>query len=443
MKKNTILISLFMLGILALAGCKKEEDKIPGNPVIDTQTAINKAYFGDSLTFSVDVSDGQVPLSTLKAQLYYSEEMVSETVIRTRTDGNYQGKIHIPYLQFVPNGTATLKFVLQNINLTITEEVHELPLERPDYPFLMLVTEDQEYRMERTDLYQYALTQELPARMAGYIKAPAYGEQGNELTFGWESNAIREGSSAPIPFSNAFSGNYSINFNSFNYEADPFIVAYAMNETVMERINDELYEVDLQLNQGQEVTIDGFDDLDDWWIDPDFLVRDGDRLLFQPISGNYRIMADFDQQYFVFEALRGNDLATLQPDGSGAIWIIGEGIGKPSVQENEVGWTTEKALCLAPMGNKTYQITVVPGTTIRADNINFKFFHQKNWGGEFTNAGLSGGGESIFIGNGENGRDPGNLGIEEGQTLEAGATYVLTLDLSAGNDQAVLSVTKK
>lgn len=35
---------------------------------------------------------------------------------------DYTGKIYVPYLANIPNGTATLKFILQNINFTITEK---------------------------------------------------------------------------------------------------------------------------------------------------------------------------------------------------------------------------------------------------------------------------------------------------------------------------------
>jgi len=444
--KNPIITLFLLAGFLAMNACKKEEQKAPGNPVLNTKTEFASAYFGDSLQFTVGVSDdARIPLSTLKARLYYSDELVSETVIRTKAEGDYTGKIYIPYYADVPNGTATLKLVLQNINFTIREETYELPLERPDYPYVTLVAaDDTEYRMERTGLYMYTASTSFPAKVNGYIKTPAYGQNGNELTFGWVENAIKEGSTSNIPFSNAFSGNYSITFNTLNYEASPFIIAYAINQTVMDRVDDNTYQVDLALNHEEPVVIDGFEDLDAWWIDPDYFARDASgNLLFQPKAGNYRITADFNREYFIVEALNGSDLATLQADGSGAVWIIGEGIGKPSVATNAVGWTTEKALCMAPVADKTYQITVVAGTTVTADNINFKFFHQKGWGGEFTNAALSTTSDPIFVGDGSNGRDPGNLGIAEGQTLEVGATYVLTLDLTGGNDQAVLTVEKK
>jgi hypothetical protein len=56
---------------------------------------------------------------------------------------------------------------------------------------------------------------------------------------------------------------------------------------------------------------------------------------------------------------------------------------------------------------------------------------------------LSSESDIVFVGNGTNGRDSGNLGLVEGTTLEVGATYVFTVDLSAGNNSGVLSVVKK
>src|SRR5690554_5414220 len=175
-------IALLALAMFAMSACEKEEQKVPGNPIIDTKTTFTAAHFGDSLQFTVGVSDAQVPLSTVKARLYYSDELVSETVIRTKTNGDYTGKIYVPYYANVPNGTATLKIVLQHIHLASTGESYDLPLQRPHYPYVTAVSGDSEYRMERVAQYEYAASTALPAKVNGYIVAPAYGDAGNELT---------------------------------------------------------------------------------------------------------------------------------------------------------------------------------------------------------------------------------------------------------------------
>lgn len=433
---------LAIVSLLVLYSCDKDDNVATGHPEVTVNTQFGTAYFADSVSFSVDVADTDVPLSTLKAFLYYGDALVSQTTIRTKEDGRYEGKIFAPFFKDIPNGNATLKFVVQNVRLATAEEAVLLPLERPDYPYLALVTEEGErIRMERKSLYQYEAEQHFPMKLRAYVEAPAYGENGNVLTFGADGGTIREGISTPISFSYMNEGVYPVVFNTLNYEAGPFM-SYSINGVDLTMLADDIYQGDLALILGQEMVVEGIPDLESWWIDPDFLKEDNGRLLFDAISGSYRITADFAKKYFVVEALQGGELATLSSDGNGAVWIIGEGIGKPNLS-NQVGWTTEKGLCMAPIGNKRYQITVVAGQQIGAQSINFKFFHQKGWGGEFSHETLTTDSDIIYVGNGTNKRDSGNLGIVDGQQLEAGAAYVLTLDVSAGTNNAVLHVERQ
>lgn len=76
--------------------------------------------------------------------------------------------------------------------------------------------------------------------------------------------------------------------------------------------------------------------------------------------------------------MNGNNLASLNADSTGAIWIIGEGIGKPKVSSNQVGWNTDKALFMAPIGNKKYLVTITGDMTEYTDYINFKFSIKKD-----------------------------------------------------------------
>lgn len=206
--------------------------------------------------------------------------------------------------------------------------------------------------------------------------------------------------------------------------------------------------INLSLKQGDNLKVTGIDGLSGWWIDPDFLTKNTDTSYkFNASDGNYAIIANSALKYFEVKALDKNDNpAVLQQDGTGSIWIIGENVGKPSVASNMVGWTTEKGLCMASIGNKQFKVTLVAGKQIDVGNINFKFFHQQGWGGEFNNKTLTLAKDSdpaIFIGNGTNGRDAGNLGLKTGMSLVQGKTYVFIIDVSAGINKAVLKVTKQ
>ncbi|MDR1556965.1 MAG: DUF5125 domain-containing protein [Tannerellaceae bacterium] len=442
MKRQKYLF-LILTGVFFLTACDEDinNNDFAGNPVIKSETQFTGALFGDSLTFTVEVND-ELPLSTLKTSLYFGDEKVSEKIIRTKENGKYTGKIFVPYYVDIPDGTATLEFILQNTHLATAKLSVDVPVARPDYLYLALVAEDAVYAMERTGLYEYTATRAFPTEFPAYIKAPAMGDAGNEILFGWDNSAgkITQGVNEYIPFATTQSGKYSITFNTKTYEATPF-VSYLCNNTEMSRINNDNFAIDLELTQGQDVVFDGIGDIAEWWIDPDFFTKASDnRFTFVPIDGKYRIIADIALKYFKVEAMLGSELATLQTDGSGAVWIIGDNVGKPSEEANYVGWNTDKALCMSPIGNKKYQLTVVAGKSINRESINFKFFHQKGWGGEFNNTTLTASGDIVIVGDGSNGRDPGNLGLVE--PLIEGLTYVFVVDVSAGINNAVLNVTR-
>ena len=440
--KNLKYYLLALVGVAMFHACDDDE-LVPGNPVMDFKTEASSALFGDSLPFTINASDADVPLSTLKAKLYFGEELVSETVIRTKVNGqDYTGKIYVPYYANIPNGTATLKFILQNINFTITEYEQDLPLSRPDFPYLTFVTEDAEYRMDKVGTYQYAVTDEFSQKVKGYIRAPKVGANGNEILFGWSDGAITQDTDSKITFSSSQSGEYTISFNTLTYEGSPF-VKLKVNEHEMEMVDDDNYTVDLSLAQNETITIEGIPGLEEWWIDPDFFEANGDGTLkFLPITGNYRITANYKHSYLIVEAINGSDYETLQSDGSGALWTIGEGVGKPSYTANQVGWITEKGLYMAQIEPKKYQLTLVAGKQVKADGINFKFFHQKGWGGEYTGTTLTTTSDLILVGTGDNGADNGNLALQSGKTLELGGIYRFVVDVTGGIENAVLSVEK-
>ena len=416
-----------------------DDEFLPGNPSMEIKAENADALFGDSLPFTIKASDVDVPLSTLKAQLFYGEEQVSETVIRTKTSGSdYTGKIYIPYYANIPNGKATLKYILQNIHFTTTEQETELTLARPDFPYLTLVDEEgQEYRMDRQSMYHYSVSGDFSQKMKVYIKTPKVGEHGNELTFGWEDNTIAVGSTTSIPFSNTEPGNYTIQFNTFNYEASPF-AKLLLNGKEMELVENDVYAVKLSLKQNDILTFEGVPAYDEWWIDPDFFEKQEDGTLkFLPIDGSYQITANGKRQYFSVIALKDGEAAKLQDDGTGAIWAIGNGIGKPSVSLYEVGWTPENGLCMPQLTAKKYQLTFTAGVTMKTSDIDFKFFHINKWdNGEFKGDAISTTSDLVEI------TESGNLKLQEGQKFERGGVYKFTVDVTKGNTKAVLTVEK-
>lgn len=446
---------LFLFSVILLASCSDDDEKAAGNPVMDIKSEFTNAMYGDSLPFTVSVTD-EVPLSTLKARIYYGEEKVSEVVIRTKTNGSYSGKIYVPFFKDTPDGKAKLEFTLQNINFTLTNKTYDLTVTRPVFPYLTFVTASKEYTMLHTSGHNYELTETLPQKIKGYIKAPKTTSNSNELTFGWESGAIAFGSTEPITFSNLTAGEYTISFNTQDYSAAPFIVAYVVNGVKMEKLaegdTEDRYKRDLALKQGDEVRVEGIDDFNEWWIDPDFFTQDGDKLTFKPIDGDYRIIADFVRRYLKVEVMSGTALASLKEDGTGAIWIVGDGAGKPALKYAP-SWNPSMGICMAPMGNGKYRASFVAGEMISASNINFVFIHQKDWGTGFKGSQTVSGGDRtlevvsdlILIGEGQNvnGVDNGNLALIKDKSLTEGKTYVFEIEAPAGLVGCKLTITEK
>lgn len=431
-----------MLAIPALLLGACNDDILQGDPSMSVQGDFQKAYFGDSIHFTVKASDPEVALSTLRAELVFGEEVVSEKVIRTKQSGvDYSDKLFVPVLANIPEGTATIRLTLQNINFTKKIDEYPIKIERPDYPSLTLLTEDgTEYTMTKREPNVYGVTERFPQEVKGKIILPKYGENGNELTLGYENSEITVGAEGQIPFSNAAAGKYTISLNTESLQGSPFTIL-TLNDQRFEQIDDTHLKLDLNLSKGDMLTPSGFPNYNDWWIDPDYLVKNEDgTLTFNAYSGNYRIIADLGLQYFRIYKLNGDQPATLNTDGTGAVWVIGNNIGYPSVSSNQVGWTTENALCMAPTSDKTYQITFIGGKTIDTNAIDFKFFHQMGWGGEFGASSLVSQSDLIGIGTGTDGHDDGNLYLKDGKTLEANGVYVFTINLQGGAGDGILTV---
>ena len=445
--KKSIYIILALAGILAMNSCSDDEF-LSGNPDMEYITGKVNALYGDSLPFTIKASDVDVPLSTLKAKLFYGEEQVSETVLRTKTSGSdYTGKVFVPYYPNVIDGRATLKFVLQNIHFTTTEMEQEVVLSRPDFPYVTLVDEmGEEYLMKRQSLYNYSVTGRFPQDLKAFIKTPKVGENGNELTFGWDNdNLLSEGKNVnPITFSGTASEPYEVTFNALTYEVTPLVNVLFDGEKMTAQ-DANTYLIQKSFTQGQSIVVSGID-MSGWWINPDYFMKESNgTLTFLPVDGKYRVVANMKQKYFGVTRMDGDNEATLSDSGHGALWLMGWGVGSPSM-DFQFGWDAGSNYCVPEISSKKYQFTGVAGPEhnsvygqrFRTDYVSAKFFFQNGYGGEFGQLTLADDGTKSLI----QLSDSKNIELAGGASLEEGATYVLTVDLTAGNDKGVISFKK-
>ena len=438
-------IALSLLVAASTTACKDDPELLTTDvgPEMTVVSADASGVYGGKVDFEVTMTD-RYALSTLKAQVFFDDEMVAEEVIRTKSDGTYTGAVTLPFYKNIPDGEATLRFVGQNVRFGTTTVDRPLAVSRPKPAYLTFFLDDAEYRMEPTgNDYEYAVTDEFPQKPQGYIATPELDAAGSVVTFGYDSGAggIVSDSTDAIPFANSNAGEFTITFNLLTFEGSPFI-KLLFGETEMTMVDNDNYSIVTTLTEGRTYTLTGVSDFADWDVDRDFFERadvsDPETLTFLPMTGMYKVTANFKHSYLRIEAMKSaTELATLNEDGSGAIWAIGGmSVGKPTLK-NAASWSPEQGgMCLARVADKKYQLTFVAGVSIDASSFDFKFFHQKTWGGEFGGDDISTASDLVKI------SDSGNLGLAEGKTLDLGGIYRFTVDISGGNTAAVLTVEK-
>ena len=437
-------IALSLLVAASTTACKDDPELLTTDvgPEMTVVSADASGVYGGKVNFEVTMTD-RYALSTLKAQVFFDDEMVAEEVIRTKSDGTYSGSVTLPFYKNIPDGDATLRLVGQNVRFGTTTVERSLAVSRPKPAYLTFILGDAEYRMEPTgNDYEYAVTDDFPQKPQGYIATPELDASDSVVTFGYdsESGGVVADSTDAIPFANSNAGEFTITFNLLTFEGSPFI-KLLFGETEMTMVDNDNYSIVTTLTKDRTYTLTGVSDFADWDVDRDFFERadasDPETLTFLPMTGMYKVTANFKHSYLRIEAMKSaTELATLGDDGSGAIWAIGGmDVGKPTLK-NAASWSPEDGgMCLARVADKKYQLTLVAGISLNASSFDFKFFHQKTWGGEFGGDDITTASDIVKI------SDSGNLGLAEGKTLDLGGIYRFTVDITGGN-AAVLTVEK-
>lgn len=460
--KTLKIFGMALLATLGLSACNNDDDPLPrgdGKPVITLQDVPTDACFGDSLTFTVNCKDeGDVALSTLKGFLYFDDEIVGQTTLRTKTEGEYTGKVYVPFLKDIPDGIAKLKLTLQNTHFTTTEQEVEVSVTRPKYEYINLVIGDNTYKMtpDATDPYLFSTTVHSESNLlSGYISAPAHGAQGNVVTFGEGTDGCTQGVTTPLSFVSTTIGDIKVTFNTLTYEYTPVLDPNAPPVEVSISKTSPIYVGGFIQGLKYKFT-DSEINSDSWYYDPDFFTKNADgSFTFNAVTGTYTIAGSYEYKAFRIWAMNGANPATLNDDGTGAVWIIGQAsLNKPSFlpfYQNGVNWWTgvEYDLCMAQVKNKVYQLTVTIDKQLYHDPtlVNFKFFGQAGWGTEFKGTGsdhcITSTSDVFKVGTGADGHDNGNVYVPSDKVLTPGDTWVLTLDLTKGVGKGVLSAEKK
>lgn len=453
---------LFLIPIaLGLTACADKNDDFDdrGSASVVSLAAPTAAYMGDSVQVSFSVKSSEFKMNQSKIQLFLGNELTSERIMLTPRDGEYSGKLMIPFRKDIPNQDVTIKVRAQNERYVADEQQTTMNISRPKFSKLTLWVGNQSYDMtpSSTDPYQFS-TQPLPLpeKVNAIIKADAYGADGNAMTFGMVDGKITNNVTDSIAFSTV-EGNtalYPITFNTLTFEGSPFI---KFGVICGKQIFDfdgagqaaNCYAATCTLNKNDLIEISGVAPAEyaDYWINPAFfrIVKGTNRtqLRFQGISGTYRIVCDKGRKYLRVYPLGadGKSLANLTKDED-VIWVIGSGnVGMPSYATNKSNWSPAEtnAMACCQIRPKVHQIIFENGRTLNGSNINYKFFYQNGWGTEFTGDKISVTDGSTWFRVNTGSSDSGNI-FAGSTTLKSGYFYIVTIDATEGYTKCKMSV---
>lgn len=445
-------LAFMALPVIGVASCNDKNDDFDdhGSSTVLSLKAPESVNMADSILFTYNVASHGMRLNQSKLQLYVGGEMSSERIMLTPTDGEYSGKLYIPYLQNIDDQNVVVKVRSQNERFSTDTLTQTVRLTRPHFDRLVLTDRDgSTYEMLPVDgqPFTYSVTGDFPLDFYARITAPAYGENGNAVEFGNSNGKITNGVTDFINFQ-AEQSPYTITFNTKTYQGSPF-VKFGVNrgEEVLEftKVDDNNFKVDADFKQNEDLTITGLKtDYANYWINPSYfsIVRgsSGKTLRFRGQDGRYRIVCDKSKKYFRVYPLSASDELAALPDQE-VIWVIGDGnIGMPSYAKNKSGWNAKEgnAIALCPIGNHKHQLILEAGRTLNPNSINFKFFYQNGWGGEFKQGNYKEVALNDIL------SIPASDGnIRAGGTkLNNGEYWIITVDLSNGANAAVITAEK-
>lgn len=213
------------------------------------------------------------------------------------------------------------------------------------------------------------------------------------------------------------------------------------------------YSAVMEMQCGESYTAAGASEMNSatWFYDPDFLSRQDDgSYRFLPMSGKYRVTADFFNNCFRFTPLSADEqpLEYNASDGSGCIWVIGAAAsaGKPTYSgDGDTNWDEASAMPMARIGENKYRITMEVGQQLNPDMVNFRFYHQNKMDeahkftmrGDYRLSTIS----TTFKINSTTAEN-GNIRLRSDRVkITAGEVYSFIIDTSS-RDKAMLTVEK-
>lgn len=406
MKTNLYkLVSFYLfIGLLAVSCQNQDEmffDPSAEAPVI-VKLSLNQEQlqYGGSVKLNVEVTDADA-LSHVEIRL-----VANQAVLYSKTlPGNNQKtlkveeEIEVPFGRLCGEQLASLEVVATNKNVKTAEQSYEIPLERPDFAQLYVVVGEtgEEIVLQRDESnpltpYLYKATVDLPNNTNVFIYSEPE-KKGMVWGFDASTNTCELASSRPVSLCDSQSTEEKVRevvFDAFSFEISPLKKEMTVNDVVFmlykknasdnDFVSNTLRAQNVSLTNGEEVRTELID-LNVLKFDPDFFKLEGDKLMYIGQTGNVTLYMN-TMFNFVFVESAENPLTTnvSYPE---VLFVNGWGIGRPELWNYNPDWDFNNAVIFRKISEDATQ-TVYSQTVIVSKWVQFKFYNQKDWGGEFS-----------------------------------------------------------
>lgn len=435
---------------LLLEGCKENEGRVVfpySSPEISnvSYSVTDQAKAADSIYFSLDIKDTQTPLSTLEVTLALGEKKLYSKSIRT---AGYAAQIkdhgiYIPFYADMEEGEAVLTLKAVNVEGSEKTEVKTFTVKRPQLPeTIFLHYGDNKIRMNRSaeNPYEYVTEGDsYPESFSGKISTDESLE-GSELIWGISEtkNKAELVSATEAGFTFDYT-NWQIEkiiFNTFVFELT--IEGYSKNMKVNDvDLNpvDGYFYASVQFEQGEEVEVSGFEDMEGAYNRDFFTYNSTTRkLTFLRESGKWQVY--YSVTYNYMWVARMDDVAPA------AFWLIGHGFTCAPVWNDDYssgGWSLEDISGMAyavKIAENKYQSTVYLSNKHAEGNFDIQFYAKREWVASdemavFNDTSFTGDNQNVRFAGGDNADVCSTDGFVPGY-------FRLILDITEGLDKAKL-----
>ena len=462
---QVLFLALIAIGYTACQPDSFREVYPKGNPTVEAHMLTNEVLFGsDSISFEVKITEKATPLSTLSIKVIVGLNVIVNEEVRT-PNLNFEQKFTyaVPFGPNMPEGEPVKVYLTAtNVEGTATDFIlSDCVGHRPVLETMYVMPPTIDYKPLGKGKQMTWDEEKFVAYDLGYPKSiecllavvgtkfgridwnyPVFGMKGDKLSLITQEE-FESGVATSIQLSNDnIESIDTIQFDPMTFDlsfggkvAQP-VSALDVNVDLAEVAGKTYRHAKIFFDPAIEVTISGVTNMATAYNLDYMELKDGNVVKFLGEKGMYEVYYLSEEDYIVVEPLRD----AVYPN---VMWMTGVGFGLPvAAPKVQGGWGFDNLgqyIACRTVAPKVYQFTAYLKNGANADfetygSLNFKFFHQKGWGGEevggnYEQIGLDikgVGSEGLTKVNGDTGAEAGNWIANTQEEFEG--IYRITLD---------------